>query len=360
MTQIFNEDVHVKGDLEVQNTAGDPQVVATEDGRLLVADASAAATPDAILEVQRAGTSTSRPTRGLHVSGELVDETTSDAVAWSVHEVTVSGSGTTLNQATALRASVITDDDADLDTAVGVEVTIDNESTGTITDAVGVQVNDILSGTNKYAIRTGSGAVSFGDFVEVKRTAVPGTPATDYIRIYPKSDGKLYAKNWVDDEFDLTGVSATSTPPGAMMMYAGAAAPSGWLLCDGQAVSRTTYANLFGAIGVAFGSGDGSTTFNLPDLRGRAPIGAGHGSGLTNRTLANQIGAEQHMLTVNEMPSHSHNIDVRQNLTSFGNELIGTGANSNPNGSRTTSSVGSGQAHNNMQPSLVVNFIIKA
>lgn len=354
MTQIFNEDVHVKGDLEVQNTAGDPQVVATEDGRLLVADASAAATPDAILEVQRAGASTSRPTRGLHVSGELVDET-SDVVAWSVHEVTVSGNGTTLNQATALRASVITDDDADLDTAVGVEVTIDNESTGTITDAVGVQVNDILSGTNKYAIRTGAGAVRFGDFVEVKRTAVPGTPATDYIRIYPKSDGKLYAKNWSGVEFDLTSLGS---PAGALMMYGGASAPSGWLLCNGQAVSRTTYADLFAAIGTTYGVGNGSTTFNLPDLRGRTPIGVGQGTGLTNRNLAQQLGTETHQLTVNEMPSHTHTVDVKGDAGNFGFAAIAR-SNNSPSGTQATNSAGGDTPHNNMQPSLVVNFIIK-
>ena len=69
---------------------------------------------------------------------------------------------------------------------------------------------------------------------------------------------------------------------GIIQMFAGATPPSGWLICDGSAVSRTTYATLFAAIGTTWGTGDGSTTFNLPDLRGRAPIGAGTGSGLTS------------------------------------------------------------------------------
>src|SRR5262245_5545467 len=69
-------------------------------------------------------------------------------------------------------------------------------------------------------------------------------------------------------------------PIGSMLMFGGASAPSGWLLCQGQAVSRTTYIDLFGVIGIAFGAGDGSTTFNLPDLRGRLPLGLGTGSGL--------------------------------------------------------------------------------
>jgi hypothetical protein len=61
--------------------------------------------------------------------------------------------------------------------------------------------------------------------------------------------------------------------PGMVAAYAGSSAPSGWLLCDGTAVSRTTYSALFAAIGTSYGAGDGSTTFNLPDLRGRVPVG---------------------------------------------------------------------------------------
>ena len=64
-------------------------------------------------------------------------------------------------------------------------------------------------------------------------------------------------------------------PAGVIVPYGGASAPAGWLLCDGSAISRTTYAALFAAIGTAFGTGDGSTTFNLPDMREVVPVGAG-------------------------------------------------------------------------------------
>jgi hypothetical protein len=77
---------------------------------------------------------------------------------------------------------------------------------------------------------------------------------------------------------------------GVIQMFAGSTPPAGWLLCDGSAVSRTEYATLYAAIGDTWGAGDGSTTFNLPDLRGRAPIGAGTGSGLTARTLGGTVG----------------------------------------------------------------------
>lgn len=91
--------------------------------------------------------------------------------------------------------------------------------------------------------------------------------------------------------------------PGAIIMYGGAAAPSGYLLCDGTAVSRTTYAALFAVVGTTFGVGDGSTTFNLPDLRGRFPLGkaaAGTGS-----TLGGTGGALDHTHTG---PSHTHTV----------------------------------------------------
>lgn len=83
----------------------------------------------------------------------------------------------------------------------------------------------------------------------------------------------------------------------------------GWLLCDGRAVSRTDYADLFAVIGEKFGRGDGSTTFNLPDARGRTPIMQGQGAGLTNREQGQQLGAENKTLSVQELPEHKHTIN---------------------------------------------------
>lgn len=95
-------------------------------------------------------------------------------------------------------------------------------------------------------------------------------------------------------------------PPGLISPFGGATAPTGWLLCDGTAVSRTVYANLFAAIGTAWGAGDGSGTFNLPDLRGRAAIGSGTGAGLTARSVGQKAGAETIALAVGNLPSHNH------------------------------------------------------
>lgn len=149
-------------------------------------------------------------------------------------------------------------------------------------------------------------------------------------------------------------IALNSIQPGMIELFAGNAAPSGWLLCDGAAVSRTLYPALFTAIGTTFGAGDGTSTFNVPDLRGRVPIGAGTGAGLTARTLAQQVGAETHQLTVPELPAHTHS-----NLgLNIGTVASGAGSNAATSGG-TTGTAGSNVAHNNVQPSLVVNYLIK-
>ncbi len=150
------------------------------------------------------------------------------------------------------------------------------------------------------------------------------------------------------------GTAVIGAPTGTVAQYAGSSAPTGWLLCDGTAVSRATYAALFAIIGTTYGVGDGSTTFNLPDIRGRAPIGAGQGSGLTNRALAATGGAETHTLTIAEMPAHTHG-GVFVNAAGY---LPGSNAVVEFNFGSTGSAGGSG-AHNNMQPFLVLNYIIK-
>lgn len=169
-------------------------------------------------------------------------------------------------------------------------------------------------------------------------------------------------------------------PAGLVFDYAGSTVPDGWLACNGQAVSRTTYANLFAAIGTTYGIGNGSTTFNVPDTRGRATIGVGQGSGLTNRVLGATTGAETHTLSESEMPSHTHTQNSHTHTYATSSSGTGTGSNytrwnmddevaglgtgginynSIPSATATNQNTGGGQAHNNMQPSLAMNRIIK-
>jgi microcystin-dependent protein len=169
----------------------------------------------------------------------------------------------------------------------------------------------------------------------------------------------------------LNAIIAEALPAGALMAYAGATAPGGWLLCAGQAVSRTTYAALFTAIGATYGAGDGSTTFNLPDLRGRVAAGkddmggtaagllTAGGSGITGTTLGAVGGAETHTLTAAQIPAHTHPITALsgRNTTSGGSETIADTSNNTT--MNTNANTGGGGAHNNTQPTLVANFIIK-
>lgn len=90
---------------------------------------------------------------------------------------------------------------------------------------------------------------------------------------------------------------------GSIVMFAGSVAPQGWLLCDGSAVSRSQYSDLFGVVDTTYGDGDGSTTFNVPDLRGRVMIGASN-----SHPVASHGGEEAHSLTENELPQHSHSV----------------------------------------------------
>ena len=158
----------------------------------------------------------------------------------------------------------------------------------------------------------------------------------------------------------------------------------GWLLCDGQAVSRTTYVLLFNVIGVTFGAGDGSTTFNLPNANGRVSVTAGTAPGLTNRFVGDVFGEERTTLTLDETPGHNHTInhshshnhtvsDVNPGgKTSVGGPSIFGGNkdvyDSEETNTRTTSTktlsysgssgnAGGGQSHNNLQPSIVDGFL---
>jgi len=190
---------------------------------------------------------------------------------------------------------------------------------------------------------------------------------------------------------------------GEIVDYAGSSAPSLWLLAYGQAISRTTYASLFTTISTTFGSRDGSTTFNVPDYRGRVGVGkdnmggstAGRitaaGCGITGTTLGAVGGAETVTISTAQLPSHSHTNTLNDpghthTVTANGSRHGSGGADSgssfyNSNGDSfapvdrtpsmtssnvttgmtiTNASTGSGNAVNNVQPTIIVNKIIYA
>jgi microcystin-dependent protein len=131
------------------------------------------------------------------------------------------------------------------------------------------------------------------------------------------------------------------------------------MLCDGSAISRSLYPDLFALIGTTWGAGDGSTTFNLPDMRGRFVLGMGQGAGLANRALAAIGGEENHQLAVTELASHTHTVSGgpfmvlgagASVITAGGNQIATAGS---------TLGAGGNTAHNNMPPFLVITYIIK-
>jgi microcystin-dependent protein len=173
---------------------------------------------------------------------------------------------------------------------------------------------------------------------------------------------KVYTgTEWVDLAAATVDLS-TLLPAGIVSPFAGSAAPDGYLLCDGSAISRTGYARLFTAISTAYGVGDGSTTFNLPDLRGRVIAAldnmGGTDAGRLNlaNTLGTTTGSQTHTLTTAEMPSHSH--EVAAGAAGSFNGRAG-GHNGNVITTMNTGNTGGGGAHNNMQPTILMNYIIK-
>lgn len=234
-----------------------------------------------------------------------------------------------------------------------------------------------------------------------------------------------YAKTLLDDAdatearatLEVSSAAATSAadtvilnlaaPVGSVQDFAGTSAPTGWLLCYGQAVSRTTYSGLFDVIGTTYGAGDTTTTFNLPDCRGRVTAGkdnmggssanrlTGQTGGLNGDNLGATGGTETHVLTTAQMAAHTHAAGTLAAdsagahthtiaMTTSGDDNPGGGNNpistsgggavpvnpathisANSNGahghtiSGSTASVGSDTAHNNVQPTIVFNKIIK-
>jgi len=153
------------------------------------------------------------------------------------------------------------------------------------------------------------------------------------------------------------GIGAKNTETsGVVKMFAGAIAPTGYLICNGAAVSRATYAALFAICGTTYGAGDGATTFNIPDLRGNVAVGY-KAADSDFGTLGANPGAKTHTLTTSEMPAHSHSTWYAHNSGS-GSESPAGGSNTNRQDA-STSTEGGGNAHNNIQPSLVLNYIIK-
>lgn len=157
---------------------------------------------------------------------------------------------------------------------------------------------------------------------------------------------------------------------GEIRMFAGTYEPMNWAFCDGRTLNIQDNPSLFSLIGAVYG-GDGTTTFALPDLRGRVAVHAGAGTGLTPRTVGQKDGKETVALTPDNLPAHTHPLQVTQNMAgtgqpggkelaklASGNMYIATAQTTAMNASAISATNSMGQAHNNVQPFLGINFII--
>ena len=199
----------------------------------------------------------------------------------------------------------------------------------------------------------------------------------------------------------VANIAVQPQPVGVVEAFAGTNAPNGWLICDGSQVSRALYPELFSVIGTQYGSGDGFATFTLPDLRGRTIAGRdgvnNMSNGPTNRltstffgasgtALGNSGGSQSNTLTSNEMPSHTHTQNAHSHSVespgahswgaNFGGLSGGATFTFSPSGvfagvyggqnltamavTATNQNTGGGNAHNNTQPTIILNYIIKA
>lgn len=205
-------------------------------------------------------------------------------------------------------------------------------------------------GTSQYAKQSGAGSAFTVGAIGSSDMPTGSAGAQGSIEIATQAE--------VDAGSDTTRAVTPSTLAnktvataniGEMRMWAITTAPSKWLLCQGQALNRTTYSDLFDIIGTSFGAGNGSTTFNIPDTRGRFPFGFSGG-----HALGSIGGAEGHTLVVSEMPAHTHTILSKNTNTSAGGsaDMVSTAD------ADTSGSTGGDNSHDNMPPYLAIYFII--
>lgn len=154
-------------------------------------------------------------------------------------------------------------------------------------------------------------------------------------------------------------VSGDTLPVGCIVPFTSDTVPENWLLCDGQAISRTEYDLLFSIIGTSYGVGDGSTTFNLPNLKGRVAVGKD--STQTEFDNLGETGGEKtHTMTEQELVPHAHNVNVAYGT---GGSRYGMPVNAGTSGDWLggyTQYTGGGEPMNNLQPYQITNYIIKA
>jgi microcystin-dependent protein len=254
-------------------------------------------------------------------------------------------------------------------TTGGYAITIGGVSGTTVTIPNGVTAQVYCDGTNFYSSQTGSagnftvngtltatGLTDTGNMSVGGTLAVTGTSTFTGIPSGPTAAAGTNTTQLATTAFVLANSGA---PTGVISMWGTGTAPTGWLLCDGSAVNRTTYAALFAVISTTFGVGDGSTTFNLPNYTNRMPYGATIGT--TGGTADAVVVSHTHGITDS---GHNHSVFSSAGVTFFAQGSSGNAANyGGTTGTSTTgisvNTAGVSGTNQNLPPYLGINFIIK-
>ncbi len=343
-----------------------------------------------ILANGNVGIGTTAPANLLHVlgnsaNGEIKAERASGAVSLIQAQASLVRFGTTSNH----NLQFFTNDTG--------RVTITNAGLvgiGTTTPVAHLTVGDGTS-SETISINKGTSGSATLSFLNAGSTKVYfQADSNEHLRIATNNSVKMSilengnvgightsptAKLHVDGDLIVTGTvdvgsSGFSVSSGFILPFGGGSAPSGWLECDGAAVSRSTYSDLFAIIGTTYGAGDGSTTFNLPDLQGRVIMGQGGSN--ANRTpaalenIGDTSGEQSVTLSVNQLPSHNHAATTTYNpRTGRGSRNDNTNSAVSTNFQRsdfstmvmktTISNTGGNAPINNIQPSIVIMYLIK-
>lgn len=210
------------------------------------------------------------------------------------------------------------------------------------------------AGASKIPVAQTDGKLASGWFGQVNATSSTITESFTVSSTATSTIG-VNGTTTVGDLFQYSNWGGIA-PTGSVMAYASSTAPAGWLTLDGSAVSRSTYKRLFSIIGTKYGTGDGSTTFNLPDLRGRNILMAS-----TTANLATTGGESNHTLTTTEIPAHTHGQRAFNGLSDGGTTSHAgvRGSASDVDLSEDTDSTGGGAAHNVLDPYIALWYIIK-